>query len=61
MDRLVSPHGGKLLPRLLKGEDLNRELDRAGHLPQIRMTSREASDLIMLGMGAFSPLKGFMK
>lgn len=56
----ISPHGGKLLPLLLKGEDANRALDRARHLPRIKMDSREVSDLIMLGMGAFSPLKGFM-
>jgi len=56
----ISPHGGKLLPLLLKGEDANRELDKARHLPRIKMDSREVSDLIMLGMGAFSPLKGFM-
>ena len=54
------PHGGKLLPLLLEGEDLQRELEKARHLPQIKMNSREVSDLIMLGMGAFSPLKGFM-
>jgi len=56
----IAPHGGKLLPLLLKGENLNKELDKARHLPQIKINSREVSDLIMLGMGAFSPLKGFM-
>lgn len=56
----ILPHGGKLLPLLKEGEDLKRGLERAMDLPQIRMTSREVSDLIMLGMGAFSPLKGFM-
>jgi sulfate adenylyltransferase len=60
MDRLVSPHGGKLLPLLAQGEDLKRGLDKARHLPQVKLDSREASDLIMLGMGAFSPLRGFM-
>jgi len=60
LDRLVSPHGGELIPLLLEGDDLKMELDKARHLPQIRMTSREKSDLIMLGIGAFSPLKGFM-
>jgi sulfate adenylyltransferase len=56
----ILPHGGKLLPLLKEGEDLKRGLERARDLPQVRMTSREVSDLIMLGMGAFSPLKGFM-
>jgi len=56
----VPPHGGKLLPLLLKDDDLNKGLDKARHLPQITMNTREVSDLIMLGMGAFSPLEGFM-
>lgn len=56
----ISPHGGKLLPLLSKGEDLPQGFNKANTLPHITMTSREVSDLIMLGMGAFSPLKGFM-
>lgn len=60
MPQLVPPHGGKLLPRLIKGDELKGELERAKSLPKVRMTSRETSDLIMMAMGAFSPLKGFM-
>ena len=56
----IAPHGGKLNPLLLKGEDQKSELDKAKTLSQIKMNSREVSDLIMLGMGAFSPLRGFM-
>ena len=56
----ISPHGGKLIPLLLQGAELKKESDKAKKLPQITITSREASDLIMLGMGAFSPLTGFM-
>jgi sulfate adenylyltransferase len=56
----ISPHGGTLIPLLLQREELKKELDKAKRLPQITITSREASDLIMLGMGAFSPLTGFM-
>jgi sulfate adenylyltransferase len=56
----ISPHGGKLIPLLLQGKELKKEIDEAKKLPQITITSREASDLIMLGMGAFSPLTGFM-
>ena len=56
----ISPHGGTLIPLLLQGAELKKERDKAKKLPQITITSREASDLIMLGMGAFSPLTGFM-
>ncbi len=57
---LVPPHGEKLLPLLLHEEELKYNYLKAKKLPRVRLTSREASDLIMLAMGAFSPLKGFV-
>ena len=57
---LVQPHGGKLLPLLLDGEERDEALSIANTLRQVSLNSREVSDLIMLGMGALSPLKGFM-
>jgi len=57
---LPPPHGGKLLPLMLAGDELDSCRQKAASLPVIRMTSRETSDLIMLAMGAFSPLHGFM-
>lgn len=59
--KLVPPHGGVLKPLLLEGEALQEARAKAENLPSVRMTSRETSDLIMLAMGAFSPLDGFMK
>jgi sulfate adenylyltransferase len=60
MDRLIAPHGGRLNSLLLVGKELAKERTRAATLPRIEMTSRETSDLIMMAMGAFSPLPGFM-
>ena len=59
---LVSPHGsgGKLLPLLLQGEALAAEKRRAATLPKVRVTSREKGDIIMFGIGGFTPLEGFM-
>lgn len=59
---LVNPHGKekKLKPLLLEGEERKQELERAKSLTQVRMTSRETGDLIMLGIGGFTPLEGFM-
>lgn len=58
---LVNPHGGgELLPLLLEGETLREELARAATLPKVRVTSREKGDLVMLGIGGFTPLEGFM-
>ncbi len=58
---LIPPHGGELKPLLLQGDAIKQEIEKAKTLPQVRITSRETSDLIMLGMGAFSPLDGFMR
>ena len=60
MSKLVPPHGGKLTPVLLPEAQRADALAKAKTLPVIRMTSRETSDLLMIGMGAFSPLTGFM-
>jgi sulfate adenylyltransferase len=58
---LVSPHGaGALAPRALSGEALAAERERARSLPQLHISSRERGDLIMLGIGGFTPLEGFM-
>ena len=61
MPGLVAPHGGgRLKPLLLAGETLAAERARARSLPQLRVSSREKGDLIMLGIGGFTPLDGFM-
>jgi sulfate adenylyltransferase len=58
---LVSPHGGgPLKPLLLDGAARDAALARARSLPQVRISSREKGDLIMLGIGGFTPLDGFM-
>jgi len=60
MSKLVPAHGGMLKPRLLSGNERATAKNQAKNLPVVRMSSRETSDLIMIGMGAFSPLEGFM-
>lgn len=58
---LPPPHGSNtLLPRLLEGDALQDAKDSAKALPKILLTSRERGDLIMLGIGGFTPLLGFM-
>ena len=51
---LIEPHGGKLVDRT------GSRPDGVERLEQIALTSRELSDLDMLGSGALSPLEGFM-
>jgi sulfate adenylyltransferase len=61
MSELVSPHGGSPLnPLMLKGDALGDERARAASLRKVPVSSREKGDIIMLGIGGFSPLDGFM-
>jgi sulfate adenylyltransferase len=61
MPGLVRPHGGETLkPLLLEGDARAAELARARTLPRLKVTSREKGDIIMLGIGGFTPLTGFM-
>lgn len=59
---LVNPHGKekKLKPLLLAGKELEEEKKKAKTLKQIKISSRESGDLIMMGIGGFTPLEGFM-
>ena len=45
---------------MLAGEALAAEQARARGLRSVRVSSREKGDLIMLGIGGFTPLDGFM-
>jgi sulfate adenylyltransferase len=58
---LVSPHGGNdLRPLLLTGDALAAEKAKAATLPRLTVSSREKGDIVMLGIGGFTPLEGFM-
>jgi sulfate adenylyltransferase len=61
MSKLVPPHGrAELMPLLLPEGKRAERLKRARGLIQVPMTSRETSDFLMLAMGAYTPLSGFM-
>jgi len=59
---LVNPHGSKkqLMPLLLKGAEREDEKGRAKKMKRIDVSSRVSGDILMLGMGSFTPLTGFM-
>ena len=62
MTNLVPPHGAGVLKPLLISEDLRaQEMSRAESLVKIPMSSCEVCDLLLLSMGAYTPLDGFMK
>lgn len=61
MSQLVPPHGGKgLVCCLLEGSELDAEKKRAEGLKKLEISNRAKGDLIMMGIGGFSPLSGFM-
>ena len=61
MSNLVPPHGSKKLKTLaLHGSELKSELKKAESLPRLMCSSREFGDVVMLGIGGFTPLDGFM-
>jgi sulfate adenylyltransferase len=58
---LVPPHGkGPLRPLSVAPAQVKEERARAASLRKLRVSSREKGDLIMLGIGGFTPLEGFM-
>ena len=61
MSKLVPPHGSDHLMPLLIAQEMRAEaLEKARALKAVPMSSRETSDFLMLGMGAYTPLTGFM-
>ncbi|WP_223068747.1 sulfate adenylyltransferase [Paenibacillus caui] len=56
----IDPHGGTLIHRISEGEERERLLKTADGLPQIAVSRWAISDLDLIGVGAFSPLTGFL-
>ena len=61
MEPLVFPHGRSTLSPLIAPKQNLAAVERyARNLIQIPMTSREKSDLLLMAMGAYTPIKGFV-
>ena len=61
MGPLVSPHGRSTLSPLIAPKQKLAAVERhARKLFQIPMNSREKSDLLLMAMGAYTPIKGFV-
>ena len=61
MAKLIEPHGGKgLTCCLLEGAELEAEKKKAAGLKKINISARAKGDVIMMGIGGYSPLTGFM-
>jgi sulfate adenylyltransferase len=57
----IAPHGTTLINRIASPEKKQEFLEKAEVLPRVQLDERAVSDLVMLAIGAFSPLTGFME
>ncbi|WIM39672.1 sulfate adenylyltransferase [Paenibacillus sp. PK4536] len=57
----ILPHGGQLVQRIVKEEERDQLLAQAQQWKQIPINTWTISDLDLIGVGAFSPLEGFME
>jgi sulfate adenylyltransferase len=60
MAGLIEPHGGKLVNRIATGNARDALVMEAEGLPRIDLSNKQSCDVEMIGIGAFSPLTGFM-
>jgi sulfate adenylyltransferase len=60
MEGTISPHGGKLVNRILKGEEREEWIKKSKSLKKIIVSPRAVSDLELISNGALSPNEGFM-
>jgi sulfate adenylyltransferase len=57
----IAPHGGTLVDRQATPDQKAQFLSQADALPRVTLDERAFSDLVMIAIGGFSPLNGFMK
>jgi sulfate adenylyltransferase len=57
----IAPHGGQLINRIATTAERAEFLELADKIPRVQLDPRAESDLVMIAIGGFSPLKGFME
>jgi sulfate adenylyltransferase len=57
----IAPHGGQLINCVANEAEKQEFLAQADSLPRIQLDQRAISDLEMIAIGGFSPLRGFME
>jgi sulfate adenylyltransferase len=60
IDKLIAPHGGVLVDRVLGHDAQPAALAAASRLPAVRLSSVQYSDALCIATGVFSPLTGFV-
>ncbi|WP_408955588.1 sulfate adenylyltransferase [Natroniella sp. ANB-PHB2] len=57
---LIEPHGGKLIDRIVIGEEKEEWLAKADKLPKIELSREMLTEAENIATGLYSPLEGFM-
>ncbi|MBZ0171159.1 MAG: sulfate adenylyltransferase [Phycisphaerales bacterium] len=60
MSGLIKPHGGTLVNRVAQPDAVAALTKEAEGLTRIDLSAKQSCDVEMIGIGAFSPLQGFM-
>ena len=58
---MITPHGGTLVSRIVPKDERSAFRDYAASLPVFDLNARATSDLLLIAIGAMSPLEGFMR
>jgi sulfate adenylyltransferase len=56
----IAPHGGQLINRIATPAERDEFLALAEKLQRVQLDERALSDLVMIAIGGFSPLKSSM-
>jgi len=59
--KMISPHGGKLVNRILRREEKEKILGKAKELPSLKLKRESISEVENIAFGVFSPLEGFLR
>ncbi len=57
---MISPHGGKLISRMLRQEEKDKLLLKAKGMPSLKLNRESVSEVENIAFGVFSPLEGFL-
>ncbi|MBD3362762.1 sulfate adenylyltransferase [Candidatus Dojkabacteria bacterium] len=60
MDKIINPHGGKLVSRIINESKFNEILESIDKLVMLELEDEEVKDVKNIGRGVFSPLNKFI-
>jgi len=58
---MISPHGGKLVNKVLSEEEKKETLENIGNFKFLTLDKEEVQELKNIARGLYSPLSGFLR